>query len=561
MASLSNKVLFFTTSPRSPLKMIPEIVLLDKQFSGRTWNNQTQIEFIDSLAESDFFEGTGSPKDKAFSARDRINRAPKALGFVDLNPYIQITEAGREFIYGRRSQETFLRQLLKFQLPSPYHVEKEGVSGAFKIRPYLEIFRLIRELEYLTFDEVKIFAIQLTDYRHFDIIKQCIIKFRTQKEQNRGNYKKFAFDIWNMEISKIYEDEIRSGNTQTRQSSDTSLKKFLATKRGNLRDYTDACFRYLRLTGLVTISHRGRSLSFFPEKLHEVDYILRNVDRNPVFVHELDAYKKHLFNPKIPTLYVDEKENVLDLIMRISSYTRRELATKTIDELKDLRDEIIESRREAYYQEQVTQLKSYALYSEIIDTYNEIISDELYDAPLMLEWNTWRAMTMLNGGSIKGNFRTDDFGQPMSTAQGNMPDIECDYNDFTLSVEVTLQSGQRQYESEGEPVARHYGQLKKKSGKETYCLFIAPNINRATLAHFYALNKVDISYYGGKARIIPLELDQFMKLIENSYNYIGQPTEAHVKSFLKAATELVDSSDNESIWIDNIYSTISSWPS
>ena len=114
---------------------------------------------------------------------------------------------------------------------------------------------------------------------------------------------------------------------------------------------------------------------------------------------------------------------------------------------------------------------------------------------------------MLDGGNIKGNFNFDDAGQPLSTAAGNMPDIECDYDDFALSVEVTLQSGQRQYESEGEPVARHYGQLKKKSGKETYCLFIAPTINAATLAHFYGLNHLSIALYGGKSKIIPLELD------------------------------------------------------
>jgi len=100
MAYLSSNVLFFTTSPRSPIKMIPEIALLDNQFSGREWNRQTQIDFIDALASADFFEGIGSPKDKAFSARDRINRAPKALGFIDLKPTIQLTSAGQEFVYG-----------------------------------------------------------------------------------------------------------------------------------------------------------------------------------------------------------------------------------------------------------------------------------------------------------------------------------------------------------------------------------------------------------------------------------------------------------------------------
>lgn len=62
---------------------------------------------------------------------------------------------------------------------------------------------------------------------------------------------------------------------------------------------------------------------------------------------------------------------------------------------------------------------------------------------------------MLDGGNIKANLKFDDFGNPMSTAQGNMADIVCDYGDFGLTVEVTMQSGQRQYETEGEPVTRH----------------------------------------------------------------------------------------------------------
>ena len=100
MARLDNKVLFFTTSPRTPAKMIPEIELLCDKFQGRPWNRTTQEQFIDELAESSFFEGTGSPSDKAFSARDRINRAPKALGFVDLKPNIALTDAGHALIFG-----------------------------------------------------------------------------------------------------------------------------------------------------------------------------------------------------------------------------------------------------------------------------------------------------------------------------------------------------------------------------------------------------------------------------------------------------------------------------
>ncbi len=560
MARLSNRVLFFTTSPRTPAKMIPEIELLCNNLSGEKWDPHSQSAFIEALAQSNFFEGEGSPKDKAFSARDRINRAPKALGFVDLYPRIKLTDAGEEFVKGRRPQEVFLRQLLKFQLPSPYHVEKDNIKGSFFIKPYLEIIRLIRELSYLTFDEVKIFAVQLTDYRQFEAIKAKIINFRQQKEQHKGEYKKFVYEVWTKAVEEIYYDTIMSGDTRTRQSKDSSLKKFITTKRSNLRDYADACFRYLRYTGLVSISHKGRSISFFEDKINEVDFILQSVDRTPQFVDDLAEYKRILFNAKIPLLYGDNKDNLIDTIMRISSHTKSNLLKLTIGELKDLRDDIIHERKETILHDQVIQLKSYALYSEIIDTYNEIISDELYDAPLMLEWNTWRAMTMLNGGNIKGNFKLDDMGQPLSTALGNMPDIECDYEDFALSVEVTLQSGQRQYEAEGEPVARHYGQLKKRVAKETYCLFIAPTINSATLAHFFTLNKIDISYYGGKAKIIPLELDQFMRLVENSYIYNGQPSSSHVKTFLDQVVIMTETSQNEIEWMELINTCICDWP-
>jgi hypothetical protein len=125
---------------------------------------------------------------------------------------------------------------------------------------------------------------------------------------------------------------------------------------------------------------------------------------------------------------------------------------------------------------------------------------------------------MLDGGRIKANLKFDDFGKPMSTAQGNMADILCDYGDFGLTVEVTMQSGKRQYETEGEPVTRHLAKVKKETDKPAYCLFIAPNINETCIAHFYALHKINISYYGGTTTIIPLPLKVFIKMLEDSYN-------------------------------------------
>lgn len=55
MASLNKRrMLFFTTSPRTPFKMIPEIELLGNNFSGQKWDKRTQVDFIELLSQEGF---------------------------------------------------------------------------------------------------------------------------------------------------------------------------------------------------------------------------------------------------------------------------------------------------------------------------------------------------------------------------------------------------------------------------------------------------------------------------------------------------------------------------
>lgn len=556
----TSRTLFFTTSPRSPHKLIPEIKLLVDHFSGQVWSGRAgcQKAFADVLAATSTFHGETSKKYSEFSARDRITRSPQGLGFVDLSPTIRLTDAGKEFIYGRRPHEIFFRQLIKFQIPSIYHSEAKKVKGTFWGHPYLEIIRLIRDLEFLSPDEFRIFALQLTDFRKYEEVKEAIVSFRKEKAGHTGVYKKFVDETMTEAVMKIYAVEIEAGQFATRQSKTTNVKSFTAKMKRNMKDYTDACFRCLRYTEMFLSD--GRSLRIAPDKLEEIDYVLATVDRNPVFLHDKKRYKEYLFSSSEPRLLSDDRSRLEDILMRIHSYTKRELAERSIAELKDLRDEAVQRKRTAVVQEQERELKSYALYQEVVDTFNQIISEEIYDAPLFLEWNTWRAMTMLDGGQIIGNFKVDDTGKPTSTAQGNMPDIECDYDDFALSVEVTLQRGQRQYEAEGEPVTRHYANLSRRSGKETFCLFIAPTINKATWAHFFGLNQIkNIAAYGGTPKIIPLELDAFMKLVENSYTYSENPKSADVRMFLQGAIEAVAQSEDENDWRRRIQHCVDRW--
>jgi len=556
MARIDSKVIFVTTSPRTPAKMIPEIELLHTHFAGQQWNNETQRAFMELLKEENFFNGEGA-NDPAFSARDRINRAPKALGFVILSPTIQLTPAGEELVNSRRKDEIFLRQLLKFQVPSPFHKPTEN-SAEFWVKPYLELFRLVRQFGSLKFDELKMFGLQLVDYREYDTIVEKINQFRIAKAQNEGNYKRFRAEYFDRELREIYSADISSGNTRTRETNDTSISKFLNTKASNMRDYADACVRYLRATGLVNISHLGKSISIVPEKIQEVDYFLQNADREPCFVDNERQYVAYLGNPQTPTLLTDNRALLEQKIQ--AEFPQLQIpATASLEELKNLFADQLENRKEQILTQQVAAIKDYRQFEEISTTFDQIIDNSLYDTPLMLEWNTWRAMTMLDGGNIKANLKFDDFGNPMSTAQGNMADIVCDYGDFGLTVEVTMQSGQRQYETEGEPVTRHLAKYKRETEKPAYCLFIAPNINDACKAHFYALHKMNIQYYGGTSTIVPLPLTVFIKMVQDSYNANYIPEPRHVQRFFERSNELANSTDNEVDWYNGITQEALNW--
>ena len=554
--SIDSKVLFITTSPRTPEKMIPEIDLLSKNFEGKKWNTETQIAFMELLRNENFFNGSGN-NDPAFSARDRINRAPKALGFILLEPTIKLTDSGKALISAKRKEEVFLRQLLKFQIPSPYHTPSEKAAD-FYVKPYLEILRLIYTLGTLKFDELMIFGLQLTDYRKFNNIVKKIEKFRIDREKTSKKYREFKYYAQMNELQEIYSSELAKGETSTRESNIATAKKFLQTKASNMHDYADACIRYLRATGLVSISHIGRSLSILPEKKKDVEFILNNISREPVFIDDKAKYLDYLGNSELPKLLTDNKDSLLQKIKE-ENPTEQIQESVTIHELKEKLDDLIITKREKLIQSQIAEIKDYKKYDDIQTTFTQIEENDIYDPSLILEWNVWRGMTMLDGGNIKANLKFDDFGNPMSTAQGNMADIVCDYETFGLTVEVTMASGQKQYEMEGEPVSRHLAKFKKETGKEAYCLFVAPTINEACIAHFYGLHNLNISYYGGKSVIVPLPLNVFKKMLEDSFKASYTPNPQQVKSFFEYSKSIASESHSEQEWYNKIVEKALNW--
>jgi len=123
-----------------------------------------------------------------------------------------------------------------------------------------------------------------------------------------------------------------------------------------------------------------------------------------------------------------------------------------------------------------------------------------------------------------------------------------------------MSSGNKQYEMEGEPVARHFGKIQNASAIPVYCLFVAPKISEGALAHFFNLNRINTRAYGGKTRIIPMNLTQFITFINiaKSSRFNSSKT---LKVFFETIIEQNLSLNDEVTWYQYINDSIPTWVS
>lgn len=558
MASLSkSKGLFGFTSPRTIEKIIPEIRILTDNFISDKWsgNEVVQRSFFQKLYDSEFYEGETFPSNPSLAARDRITRAPKAFGFVDLEPTISLTKAGAVLLSGKRLDETFTRQLLKFQLPSPYHTQSKKIE--FGVKPYLELIRLIHDLGSLSKTEIALFFTQLTHFSAYDKIVNKIKDFRTSSKNQIGSRKAYVNKYFENEILEIFCEEIKTLNIKTRESNDISLKKFIKTKRANMKDYADAFVRYLRATELITFQKRTFRIIISPEKIDEVAYLLKTISRSPNKFKNKSDFKNYLFDPFTVKLLTDDKALLIAKIKKLSNINVD--SSLSIESLKDILDSLRTSVKAKNIEDRKKQLKDYNEASEILDVFKKIKLKDVPDAPLFLEWNVWRAFVMLNYAKrIEGNFIMDIDGMPLNTAPGNKPDIEVEFDDFGIIGEVTLSSGATQFKMEGDSVPRHYGDFKERINKDSYCLFIAPRIDEGSKAFFFNLNKGFTKRYGGATKIIPLSLDKFIDFFTvGVQRKFSKPDK--LKIWLENQWLVNQTIGDESEWSNLIEKNVESW--
>lgn len=560
MASLTKtKALFGFTSPRTIEKIIPEIQILHKNFQGQKWsgNSILQSEFFKVLFDSEFYEGGKYPIDPALAARDRITRAPKAFGFIDLSPTIELTKAGEQLLTGKRLDEIFTRQLLKFQLPSPYHTSSRTTE--FSVKPYLELLRLIRDLGSMSKTEVALFFSQLTNINKYDVIVSKIRAFRENSKHYVGSRKTYVNECFETEILEIFAEEVDTKEFKTRESAEISLRKFLKTKQANMKDYADAFVRYIRATELITFQKRTFRLIVSPQKVEEVEFLLSTINRQPHHFHSVKDFKAYLFEPSTVQLLSDNKQLLIEKLAALKYVV--EDTSQNIESLKDIYDDVKLTVKNRNIAETKLELKQDKDFSNILDVFEQIRQRNIPDPPLFLEWNVWRSFAMLNHAQrIDGNFVMDIDGMPLNTAPGKKADLEIEFDNFVIIGEVTLSSGATQFKMESDSVPRHFGDIKRRIHKDTYCIFIAPNIHDGCLAHFFNLNRFNTRHYGGKTKIIPLNLESFIEFVNIGItNSFSNPQK--LKNWLENHWSRNQVIDDEVLWMEEIRNSIQLWVS
>lgn len=542
MAIFGERFLLGFTSPRSPYLISKYIEVIEaNDMEGLVYDRDFQTKFYNVLSKAQVAgEEAGNAKNKAFAGRDKLTRMPQALGFfiTQQGKKFEITEAGKLLKDDDLFEDVLIHQMLKYQLPSRLHKEKLSNSGHFRIKPFLEMIRLINTLEYLTYKEMLIFGMTLTDYRNFDLTVNKIKDYRTKRKEAkkaRKSLRKFDYEIQLETFSELYEDIIDLGDFSTRETQTKTVEEYMKKKIKNWGDYTDSIFRVLRASGLFVFT-QGKSLSVSKNRQIEVDYILENVDREiePIDIsrEEFDSY---ISNPNIPYLLND---NFNELINNLKSLGIEPENNDTLYDLKHkLNRKRVENRNEKIKEQEASlKLRQQKDIDDIIDMFESITNKVIEPAtmrPTFYEWNIWRAITMINHGDIKGNFLVDDSGMPASTAGGGQSDIVGDYGSFNIGIEVTLSTGKKQYETESEPVTRHIGEMQVQ--KPTFGLFIADTLQDTVINHFYTVSHQNSRIYNGVVDIIPMDTKTFIEFFKRASKKDIQPDDLlSIHNFSKA---------------------------
>ncbi|MGH2494715.1 MAG: AlwI family type II restriction endonuclease [Ktedonobacteraceae bacterium] len=503
------------TTVRNPQRLREALQLFKITMDGRSFGRVEQQEYLNELVRSNLVDSARNTEGD--DGGRKFASAFKQLGFVtnwSRGQSWNMTGVGTLLVEHPELEETiFLRQLLKYQIPSP--LENGSTVRGFRVRPFRLLLRFLKraydeQLVGLTKFEIGLYVITLLteDDAPFEAAFTNIKAFRIAYDSLTGLVakKRFAFE----RLRKVAQS--------------------LRLVRDTLLDYADSTSRYALMSGLLTI--RGNKLAISEARLPFVQAIL--TDGSDLISES--AYLGIFYDAELPSLPTDNlvfiRTQITSLERQLTNLTMQTGETvivpvvpleATLSMLQgheiELRKLLRQVREVQFYHTQRTQV-ALAEIEELLESIKEgtLIGRDVY-APAYFEWAIWRLFLAINDlvGPISKTrgFNIDDDIHPIHHAQGGAADLTFTYDDFKLVCEMTLTSGSRQFAAEGEPVTRHVFSEREKSGdKPVYGLFVARKLDPNTADAFHHARYWRNRKQHVDTPVVALEIEQIIALVQ-----------------------------------------------
>lgn len=594
-----------TTTLRNPYRQ-REFLRVLSAMEGQIWESSTQIEYqlrliqnrLYGFGSTQFYQGLSQELVKKIDdSNHELTRAEieeifdskcyvdppmrgrqsfnvlKKFGFVCLNNQrIDITESGHGFLEENYDlRETFLRILLKWQIPSPYYNRRPFNSENYNIKPFvgsLHLIKLVNSLEEslgnkqkgLSKDEFGIFVHTLINYQDIEKIGQTIIDFR---EARSGKSRTEQQELWNSQKKQYVANFLRTNDQQMINKTEK-----------NLKEYGDNTIRYFRLTGFIHIRGDGFYVDLEPRRAIEIEELLESDNSSGQQFKNRETFINYISDSSQPLLPWETDATQLQILNQIQveihnletklNLTPTEIINPKFFKKQDRQEQIAHfelKRRDLFDIERYSSSQSTDAVQETIKILENIRQYE--HRSILLEETTTRCLCALNDSiGINPQYPVGDDNRPTFTAPANVPDIECFYESFNVICEVTMLTDRKQWYYEGQPVMRHLRDFENKyPEKPAYCLFVAPSLHRDTINTFWASLK--IGYEGQIQRIVPLTLAQLSDVMKTllKLKQLKETVLKHtsLRLLFDKIIDLSSSLNDSSVWIEEIPETVISW--
>ncbi|MFA5050848.1 MAG: AlwI family type II restriction endonuclease [Patescibacteria group bacterium] len=589
------------------------------------------------IDESDYRSMTSARKQEhARKWVSVLNQLGFCFAYESSEKPVIITKAGESLINNPEIEdEVFLRQLLKYQKPCTLPKQNGASFKNVSVLPFIISLKTTYELQGLSKEEISIFLNTTVRMSDVDKMIQQIKDYRIQRSKIEGRVKRKEFyvkvqlarleEVFNDEISErvilikklvagykknpafiisnqskqLLADITKGGKgsntikakktqlaiTQTIKSGRGAievkkifLNYYLFLKIATLRDYADLTARYLRKSGLFSVS-RDKLIT-----ITEKDDLIKSLLSQKWNLIGDKEYLDYLWNDSLPALPSDKTDYLKNHLSVIKAKEKvlfnkvgaRELLTLVGKDIAPAQDVIGLKQQTRSIETNLLKLKEIEFYysqreekqvDDIINFYDLILTKQILGGeayyPAYLEWNTWRVFlaidTLTNKPYEARNFKLDDELQPINHAAGNQPDMVFEYENFVLVTEVTLSMRANQWSSESEPVLRHVAKIQSKFNgqKDVFGLFIAPNIDTNSILTFFNNRQYSIDDDIIEMTIIPLNIEQ-IKGILNVFKQKRFSTQ-DMKRLFEIIKSEIPSSKNAIEWGKKIPVLINDW--